>query len=200
MQTVTTTDTSTPRLYRWTRQEVERLAELGAFEGVHVELIEGQIVEMSPNGPRHTGLTNRGRKALERAFPADRYTVRPEAPLALSDWSAPEPDMLVAVGGDADYMTAHPTAAQAALVVEVADSSIAYDRGYKADLYAAAGIRDYWVVDVSAGVVVVLRAPRPDETSRTGQRYAERHDYRSGEQIAPLAAGAAPVTVAELLP
>jgi Uma2 family endonuclease len=199
MQAVVT-DLALPRLYHWSRREVERLAELGAFEGVRVELIEGQIVEMSPKGPRHARLTNQGRKALEHAFPATRYTVRPELPLALGGSSAPEPDIAVVIGNDADYDAAHPTADQTVLVVEVSDTTVGYDAGYKADLYAAAGIGDYWFAHVAAGVVVVCRTPQPDAASPTGHRYAERREYRPGEQVLPLAAGAHPVPVADLLP
>ena len=199
MQTVAV-DLAVPRPYHWSRQEVERLAELGAFEGVRVELIEGQIVEMSPKGPPHVVQVIRVRKVLEQMFPTGKFTVRSEAPLALSDHSAPEPDLVVAIGDDMDYATAHPTPSQIVLVVEVADTSLRFDVGAKADLYAAAGIVDYWVVNAAAGVVVVLRSPQTNAASPTGHRYAERRDYRPGEQIVTLADGARPTLVAALLP
>jgi Uma2 family endonuclease len=189
-----------PRLYRWTRAEYDHLIELGAFQDKRVELIEGKIVETSPKGPRHAWLTNRAHVAVERAFPADRFTIRSEQPLALGQWNEPEPDVAVAAGDMDDYQAAHPTAEQALLVVEVADPSVAFDLGDKADVYAAAGIADYWVVDVAAGRVVVLRAPRPDTASATGQRYAEQREHRPGDKITPLAAEATPIAVADLLP
>ena len=135
-----------PRAFRWSRTVYERLAESGTFDDQPVELIGGQVVEMSPKGPRHAAVTNRVRKVLERAFPAARFTVRPEQPLALGEWDEPEPDIAVADGDDLDYIDAHPTAAQTRLVVEVADTTASYDLGYKADMYAAARIADYWVV------------------------------------------------------
>jgi Uma2 family endonuclease len=193
-------DTTTPRLYRWTRQEVERLAELGAFQGVRVELIGGQIVEMTPIGPRHAALSEGAHAALAAAFEAGHAHVRTEKPLAIGDEDAPQPDAAVIRGAWRDYLIEHPVPAQTLLVLEVADSSVAYDLGYKADLYAAAGIADYWVVDVPAGAVVVLRAPQPDSASPTQARYAERRTYQRGEQITPLAAGAASIAVADLLP
>jgi Uma2 family endonuclease len=189
-----------PRLYRWTREEYDHLIELGAFAGAHVELIGGKILEMSPKGPRHAALTNQVRKVMERAFPADRFTVRIQDPLALSKWDEPEPDVAIVGGKDGDYLTAHPTAEQTALVVEVAETSVAFDLGDKADMYAAAGITDYWVVNIGAGVVVVCRAARPDAASPTGVRFGERREYRAGDQITPLAGDAQAVSVADLLP
>jgi Uma2 family endonuclease len=172
-----------PRLDRWTRAAYERLAELGAFEGKPVELIGGQIVEMSPKGPRHEALTELVRVALAAAFPADRAYVRTAAPLALGEWDEPAPDAAVVLGSPRDYLTAHPTAAHTVLVVAVAETGAGYDLGDKADLYAAAGIGDYWVV---------RRAPRPDADSRTGVRYGARREYRPGDRIVPLAADLLP--------
>lgn len=188
-----------PRLYRWTRAEYERLAELGAFEGKHAELIGGQIVEMSPKGPRHEALTELVRVALAAAFPGDRAYVRKEAPPALGEWDEPAPDAAVVLGSPRDYLTAHPTAAHTLLVVAVAETSTGDDLGDKADLYATAGIGDYRVVNAGAGLVVVLRAPRPDADSATGVRYGERREYQPGNRIVPLAGDAA-VAAADLLP
>jgi Uma2 family endonuclease len=189
-----------PRLDHWTRAEYERLAAMGALEGARVELIGGTIVAMAAKGPVHRVLVNRARRALERAFPSTAFVVWTEQPLALTDQDEPEPDVTVTAGRDEDYLTGHPTPRQTALVVEIAATTLTYDLGDKADLYAAAGIDDYWVVNLPAGVVVVLRVPEPNDASATGVRYAERREYRSGDQITPLAAGAVPVAVSDLLP
>jgi hypothetical protein len=118
-----------PRLYRWTRAEYERLAEQGAFEGKRVELIGGMIVEMAAKGPVHSVRTNQVRKALERSCPLERFTVRIQEPLALGEWDEPESDVAAVIGQDADFRANHPTADQTVLVVEIADSSVAFDLG-----------------------------------------------------------------------
>jgi hypothetical protein len=86
------------------------------------------------------------------------------------------------------------------LAIEVAVAHRQYNLGDKADVYAAARIADYWVVDLIGRVVVVLRDPRPDEASPTKARYVGRRAYAPGEQITPLADGAAPIAVADILP
>jgi Uma2 family endonuclease len=189
-----------PRLYRWTRAEYERLGDLGFFDEARVELVGGKIVEMSPKRPRHSLTAGLTYEVLVAAFRTVDCHVRKEDPLALGEWDAPEPDVAVVAGARRAFGTAYPTAAQTLLVIEVAETTVAYDLGDKADEYAAAGIVDYWVINIPAGLVVVLRAPQHDRASETGIRYGDRHEYRRGEQITPLAAGAAPVAVADLLP
>jgi Uma2 family endonuclease len=188
-----------PRLYRWSRLDYERLVEIGLLEGRHVELIGGEIVQMSPKGPRHATTTVLLVPALEGAFAGIDCHVRPDLPLALGDWDEPEPDVAVVVGGRRDYAEAHPTAARTLLVVEVADTTAAYDLGAKADRYAAAGLEDYWLVLPAARAVAVLRRPAPDPADPARRRYAERRDYRADEAIAPLAAPGRAVRVADLL-
>ena len=189
-----------PQLYRWTRDEYEHLAELGFFEGKPVELIGGQILTLSPKGPRHEAVAELVRQALAAAFPAGQAYVRKEAPLGLGAYDEPEPDAAVVVGRPRDYLTAHPTAEQTLLVVEVAETTRAFDLGDKADVYAAAGIDDYWVVCPAEDEVVVCRRPAAHAASKTGLRYADRHAYRRGEAITPLTNATAAVAVDDLLP
>jgi Uma2 family endonuclease len=191
---------TTPQLYRWTRAEYEQLAELGAFRGKRVELIGGKIVAMSPKGPRHSLSAGLAYEALTIAFAPCDCHVRKEDPLVLGELDSPEPDIAVTAGQRRAYLAHHPSASETLLVVEVADSSLDYDLGDKADLYVVADIADYWVLDVTAKCVIVLREPRLDADSETGSRYSERRQYGIGEQIVPLAAGALPVNVADLLP
>lgn len=189
-----------PHVYRWTRDEYDRLAELGIFEGKPVELIGGQIVQMSPKGPRHETLAELVRLALTTAFAATSAYVRKEAPVALGPHDEPEPDAAVVIGSPRDYLTAHPTPAHILLVVAVADTTRAYDLGHKADLFAAADIADYWVVCPAEDEIVVCRQRAPDSESHTTWRYTERRSYRRGEVIRPLAPTAQAVAIAALLP
>jgi Uma2 family endonuclease len=187
-----------PQTYRWSRSEYARLGELGFFTGRRVELIGGQIVEMSPKKPRHSVGNERAKRALERPFPSDRFWIRVQEPLALGPYDEPEPDLAVVPGGPENYAADHP--AGALLVVEVADTTLAYDRGAKADIYAAAGVADYWVINLVDRVIEVNRRPVPDAASETRIRFAERLTVAAGGQIAPLAAPGHRILVDDLLP
>lgn len=189
-----------PQLYRWTRQEYEQLTELGAFDGKRVELIGGQIVQMSPKKPPHSVATGLAEENLTQVFPRGRFTIRVQDPLALAEFDEPEPDVAVVIGEHRDYLAGHPTAEQTLLVVEVADSSLAYDLGPKADLYAAAGIKDYWVVNIPDRTIEVHRRPSPHPSSDTQHRYAERQTVRPGGYVVPLAAPEQRILVDDLLP
>ena len=187
-----------PPPYRWSRDEYGRLGELGLFNGLRVELIRGQIVEMAPRGPSHSVTTKRVERALERVFPPEQFTVWTQEPLALGKYDEPEPDAAVVAGRPEDYFDAHPTGAL--LVIEVADTTLAYDRGEKADVYAAAGIDDYWIVNLVERVIEVGRRPAPEPASKTERRYAEWRRVAVGEAITPLAAPDRPIPAADLLP
>jgi Uma2 family endonuclease len=186
--------------WRWTRVDYHRLGELGLFAGRRVELIGGEILAMSPKRRPHRVATERARRALAAIFPEPAYTIWKQEPLALGEWDEPEPDLVVTAGAPEDCPADHPTPAQALLVVEIADSTLRNDLGDKADRYAAAGVEEYWVVDLPARAVEVCRAPGPDPASETGARYRERWRYDAGEAIAPRAARGANLPVAALLP
>ena len=110
----------------------------------------------------------------------------------------PEPDIAVVPGEEEDYLAAHPTTAL--LVLEVGDSTLAFDLADKMSLYAAAGIADYWVLDVSGRRLVVHRDPMPDAEQRFGHRYRAVTEYAAGQSAAPLAAPFSPITIDDLLP
>src|SRR5215470_1780304 len=115
-------------LRRWTRVEYERLVDLGAFEGDPVELIGGQLYVAEPQNSPHATAAGAADDTLRAALP-EGFIVRAQMPIALGDDSAPEPDLVVVPGRRADYRIAHPTSA--ALVIEVADSSLEFDRNEK---------------------------------------------------------------------
>src|SRR5262245_8513206 len=129
---------------RWTRKEYDRLVELGVLhEDEPIELIGGHLIVAEPKGSPHVTAVELTAEALRRAF-GPGWAVRSQGPIALDDESEPEPDVMVVPGTLRDYRDAHPSAA--ALIVEVAESSLAFDRGHKASLYARAGVADYWIV------------------------------------------------------
>lgn len=186
-----------PQVHQWTRSEYYKMAEAGLFDGLHVELIEGQVIEMSPMGSPHiTAVTLTG-ESLRQVFESG-YFIRIQGPLDFGDISEPEPDVAVIAGTIRDYTEAHPSTA--VLVVEVADTSLTYDRTIKASLYAKAGIAEYWIVNLRNRQLEVHRTPCVDTGQRYGFRYAEVTLYAATENVAPLARPQATVSVVDLLP
>jgi Uma2 family endonuclease len=171
------------------RVEFDRLVDLGAFEDERVELLAGVLVEMSPQGVEHAGVSALLAEILILAL-SGRARVRSHSPLSLSNESEPEPDVAVVPLGD--YRRAHPTAAH--LVIEVADSSLRKDREIKTQLYADAGIPEYWLVDWGARVIEVHRTPA------RGARYSDVRVVARGETLSPLAFADVHVDVDALFP
>jgi Uma2 family endonuclease len=144
-----------PETYRPLRRvEYDKLVELGVFEDERIELIDGVLIPMSAIGPRHSSAIDLLNVFLVRAL-GDLARIRVQNPFALNDISEPEPDFLVAPLRD--YLEDHPS--EAYLVIEVAESSLAYDRGKKLRLYAERQIPEYWIVDVVSKRIEVYRDP-----------------------------------------
>jgi Uma2 family endonuclease len=181
----------------WRRVEYERLVDRGVFEDEALELIGGQLIVAEPKVPPHAVAVGMAGEALWAASPPG-WILRMQNPLALDDESAPEPDVALVRGRHADYRHAHPT--RAALIVEVAESSLAFDRVQKGSLYARAGITDYWIVNLEDRVVEVYRDAGPDLTAPFGWRFTSVERFRPGDSLTPLGVPAAPVPVAALLP
>jgi Uma2 family endonuclease len=165
---------------RFTRAEYYRMAEVGILrEDDRVELIKGEIVEMSPIGRRHKVFVGNLAKLLITRL-GDRATVWVQSSIALADDTEPEPDLTVLRHGAGPYKERDAWAEDALLVIELADSSLAYDRSTKLRLYAEAGIPEYWVVDCTAETVEVHRGPGPDG-------YREARLVAGVETLAPQA-------------
>jgi Uma2 family endonuclease len=175
------------RLRPLRRPEFERMVEEGLFRDERVELLQGVLVEMGPQGTRHAATIQRLTDALVPPL-VGRANVRIQLPLAVSEDSLPEPD--VAVVARADHDRAHPTTAF--LVVEVAESSLNKDRLVKADLYAAAGVTEYWLVDLAAAIVEVRTDP-------VSGRYTRETPARPGQALRLRAFADVEVRVEELL-
>jgi len=155
-----------------------------------VELIEGEILTMSAEKSRHSAAVDLTAEAVRAAFGAGHY-VRVQHPLALGQWSEPEPDVAVVLGTPRDHVDAHPSTAL--LVIEVSDSSLEDGRGSKLRLYARAAIPEYWIVNLRESRLEVHRDPEGD-----GYRSVERRGR--GELVRPLAVPGHDVPVADLLP
>jgi Uma2 family endonuclease len=154
-----------------TRAEYERMVEIGLFENERVELLYGVVVRLSPHGPEHDGVLDRLTELLVQAL-AGRARTRIQSSFAASDGSEPEPD--VAVVPRAEYDDAHPNVAW--LIVEIAKSSLAKDRGPKARLYAESTVEEYWVVNLVAQTLEVFTEP-------TNGLYARTQVYRRGDKV-----------------
>ncbi len=183
-------------LRRWTRVEYDRLIDLGAFDGDNIELIGGQLVVAEPKGAYHTSAISTVEYALRAVLPPD-WIVRTQAPVSLDDESEPEPDLVVVPGRPADYRHAHP--ARPPLVIEVADSSLAFDRAYKGSLFARAGIQDYWIVNLVDRVLEVYRDPGPEPSAMYGWRYRSVTSLAPQDLVAPLALSSCRIAVRDLL-
>lgn len=143
--------------------EYYRMAEAGILhEDDRVELIEGEIVEMTPIGPRHANCVDRLTRLIVE-FAGRRYVVRVQGPIRLDDGSEPQPDLtLLRRPAEGSYASDHPTPQDVLLVVEVADASLEYDREVKLPLYARAGIPEAWLMDLRNGVVEVHSEATPE--------------------------------------
>jgi Uma2 family endonuclease len=190
--------TSPARTRRWTRVEYDRLIDVGIFRtGEHLELLGGQLVVSEPQGTLHATAVGLVEDTLRACF-GPGWVVRVQMPIALDDESEPEPDVAVVPGTRWDYEAAHPS--RPALLVEVAESSLAADRVTKAALYARAGIADYWILNLVDRVLEVCRDPVTAATQSAGWRYRDIAVLHSGASIAPLARPDVPVEVVALLP
>ena len=185
----------TPR--RWSRVEYQRLVDLGAFDNDPIELIGGQLIVAEPKGSDHATAVDMADDALRSALPAG-WIVRGQNPLALDDESAPEPDIAVVRSARADYRHAHP--ARPALIIEVAETSLGFDRVAKGSLYARAGVEDYWIVNLMDRVVEVYRNPGADVTAPWGWRYMSVERFTPPSAVTPVGVPSAPIAVAALLP
>lgn len=181
-----------PRLF--SREEYYHLAERGILTpDERTELIYGRIIKrMSPMGRPHSVCIIKTADVLEAAF-GNACAVEQQMSLSLlGSGLDPLPDVMVLSGRSEDYADA-PLASDVLLLVEVSDTTLRYDRGTKAAMYAADGIPDYWLLNLRARTLEVHRQPESGE-------YLSLDVYGEGEAVAPLAAPDAPVRVADLLP
>ncbi len=179
--------------HRFTVDEYYRMAETGILSpNVRVELLEGEIVDMFPIGPFHSGVGTRLQTIFTKVG-GDRWIVRIRYPIHLDDGSEPQPDLALVKPRNDFYTGGHPQAPDVYLLVEVADSSVRFDREEKLPVYARAGIAEFWLVNLVERKVKLYRDPSPDGTYRSVAQ------ARHGDRIAPAAFPDATMTVEALL-
>ena len=178
----------------FTRDEYYAMAEAGILKPEdRVELIEGEIYRMTPIGNRHAGCVTRLVDGFASLIAAKRAMLSPQNPVFLSDVSEPQPDITLLRRHEGLYSTDHPTPEDVLLLVEVADSSIGFDRHTKIPLYALCGISEVWLIDINKEIVEVHRDP-----ARNGYRSVQR--FRCGDRIAPQAFPDFEIAVESILP
>lgn len=166
-------------LKRWTVDDYHRMISAGILTpDDRVELLDGQIVEMAPQDPPHASRIDDGGDYLKALF-ATRAKVRVQLPITLAPGSEPEPDFAVVRIDENRYRDHHPQPQDVLLLIEVADSTLKWDRTHKAQIYAKADIGEYWIVDIKKRQVVVLQDPQNGS-------YKSEQTFTENDQIAPL--------------
>lgn len=151
---------ATPK--RFTVDEYHRLIELRFLtEGDRIELIRGELIQMAAKGTPHKVCSSILCRQLDRLL-GDSAAIRGQAPIILPNHSEPEPDVVIAIGQDEDYLAHHPYPQDILLVVEIADSTLTYDQTIKLALYAEAGIANYWIVNLNAQQLERYHQPYQD--------------------------------------
>ena len=177
--------------HRFTVEDFAHMGEAGIFSAHdRVELIDGEIREMSPIGPPHAAIVDRLAELLLGRL-AGKANVRIQNPIRLGRHTEPQPDLVVAKRRMDYYAGRHPEAGDVLLVIEVADSSLLYDRMEKAPRYGTAGIPEAWLVDVSGETVAVYSEPGSDG-------YNAERLLRGGGEIVSVAVAELRLPVAEI--
>ncbi len=186
------------RTRRWSRHGYDRLIEVGIFRpDERLELIDGELLAREPQRSPHATAISLVAGALRAAF-GWGWHVRAQLPVALDDTSEPEPDVAVVRGSPRDYRDAHPS--RPVLIVEVADTTLAFDRGRNASLHARAGIGDYWIVNLIGRVLEVRREPVAAPSAPLGWKYRSLRMLGPAASVSPLAAPPTRIPVTALLP
>lgn len=150
------------RQRRWTVDEYHRMISAGILTPHdRVELLDGRIIEMVPQEPPHASTTSSFGNDFVLLF-AGKAWVRQQLPITIAPNSEPEPDIAIVKLNDRRYRDRHPVPEEIFLLIEVADSSLTYDRDRKAQVYAKANIPEYWIIDVNQRQVLVFREPQGD--------------------------------------
>ncbi|MET0623255.1 MAG: Uma2 family endonuclease [Pyrinomonadaceae bacterium] len=178
--------------HRFTVNEYERMGQIGIFsEDERVELVCGEVIEMSPIGNRHAACVDAFAELLREQL-GRSVIVRVQNPIRLDNYSEPQPDISILKRRDDFYRHAHPGPGDVLLVIEVSDTTLEYDRKVKVPLYARAGVPEVWVVNLSDERIEAHAAP-------SGGDYQSVNVYARGEEVQSRSLAALRVGVAEVL-
>ncbi|MEG3876581.1 Uma2 family endonuclease [Microcoleus sp. herbarium7] len=181
------------KIRKWTVKEYHKLGEMGFFHPEErVELLSGNIITISAKGTANTSATRLTANVL-RDILGNQVDVYYKSPIALDDNSEPEPDIAAVRIDPFDYATHHPTPSEVYLIIEVADSSLTFDREIKAKIYARSGIADYWVLNVNERQLHVFREPAVDG-------YQSEVILGENRNISPLQFPAVNIAIQAMLP
>ncbi len=184
-----------PRRVRFTRDAFDHLLNLGAFAGQRFELINGDLIDKMGQNPPHAFALTLLMQYLVRLFGIER--IRCQSPIEVADvdreYSYPEPDLVVMSAANREYALRHPHGTEITLLVEVADTTSHFDRTVKSDLYARAGVPEYWVLDVSRRLLYLYRHP-------VNGQYSSLVKTTPAESVSPEAMPEAARVVSDLLP
>jgi Uma2 family endonuclease len=183
-----------PARKRFTREEVDRLDATGVFDGERYELIDGDLIDKMGQNPPHAFVICLLLKCLAGLFEGDLIGVQHPMEAAPGDRerSLPEPDVAVLRERNIEHQSRHPRGDEMLLVIEVSDTTAAFDRSRKARLYARAGVPEYWVLDLNGRMLVVHREP-------DGTQYRQTF-LRAPEETVPVPGRSETIRVADILP
>ncbi len=168
------------------------MGEVGLFDDdKRYELLEGEIIEMLPPGNYHSSHVDKAHEEVVERL-RRKYHLRNQGNVQVSDISEPLPDLAILRRSPDGYLTSAPKAKDVLLLIEVSDSSLSHDRDRKANIYARAGVPEYWIVDVRGRQVLVFRKPR-----RTG--YGEMKPHKPSDKLRALKVPELALTVDDLL-
>lgn len=184
-----------PKTVRWTQNQYFQMAELGFFGDKRVELIKGEIIEMSPMKSAHATALSLAIEVLRNIF-GEGFIIRAQLPMNFGKVDAPEPDVAVIKGSIRDYSESHPKIAE--LIIEISDTTLNFDRTKKASLYAENKVSDYWILNLKHRCLEIYRRPIKDR--KLGFIYTEIKIFTESDEVSPLAAPAAKIKVADILP
>lgn len=177
----------------FTVHDYHRMVDAGILsEDDRVELIHGEVLRMSPIGPRHSAAVLRANQALQRLV-ADRAIVGVQGSVRLDEYDEPQPDIYLLRSKEDFYASGHAGPADIFLIVEIADSSLAYDKGLKMRLYAETGVPEYWVADIQNDGVLAYSEARQNT-------YSVIRQFRRGDRIIPTLLPECPIPIDVLLP
>jgi Uma2 family endonuclease len=141
-----------------TLEQYHRMVDVGIWDTCHVELLNGVVVEMSPEGTPHASKRTTTHEYLAQVL-GDRAQIRIGAPITLPNGSEPEPDIAIVQRVEDNYLSHHPDPENIFWVMEYSDSSLEKDLGVKAEIYATAGIPEYWVINLKGNILILFRDP-----------------------------------------